>query len=72
MHRCQRAIFVTSSTFTEPAKRDARDLDIELIDGTQLRRYFADAARRKQQAQAPVRTPRESNRPYNEQNNVRH
>ncbi len=36
MHRSQRAIFVTTSTFTAPAIRDARDLDIELISGAAL------------------------------------
>jgi restriction system protein len=43
-HECERALFVTTGSFTEPAYRLADEHDIELIDGAELVDLFTQRA----------------------------
>jgi len=42
-HRADVGVFITTSSFTEPAKKLAADLNIVLIDGQKLCKYFLSA-----------------------------
>ncbi len=44
-HRADKGIFITTSSFTEPANKLAHVLHIELIDGEMLCQYFLRAGR---------------------------
>jgi restriction system protein len=44
-HGCERALFVTTGSFTQPAYRLADEHDIELIDGAELVDLFTQRAR---------------------------
>lgn len=46
-----RGIFVTTSDYTQPARRLAHETDIELIDGAQIGVYFAELERQKREAE---------------------
>ena len=43
-HECERALFVTTGSFTTPAQRLADEHDIELVDGDELVEWFAQRA----------------------------
>ena len=69
IHPCDRAMFVTASTFTDQAQRIARKFDIELIDGNDLSPHFApevarqEAARQEAAKQAIERKPLQAANP---------
>ncbi|MEZ4529954.1 MAG: restriction endonuclease [Thermomicrobiales bacterium] len=46
--RAARGIFVTSSTFTGPARRLAYELDIDLVDGSQIGAFYREKIRREE------------------------
>lgn len=48
--RAARGVFITASTFTDPAKRLAYELDIDLIDGSQIGEFYREKIRRQQEA----------------------
>lgn len=62
--RAERGLYVTTSSYTQPARKLALELDIDLIDGSQLARHY----RKKREAER--RREEEQSRPHPESGNV--
>ncbi len=66
-HGASRGIFITSSNFTEPAKRLARERDIELITGAQIQGFFDAQLKRRKAEEEAQRAAQEARRRQREE-----